>query len=149
MEVLTDPLFPVVVKVEPGSPVSDSRQPDKNTDTGETLSQPFSEDDGKESKIQSVTQTTSFEVQFFLPPFMSYPSYAYFTSINAAAKSLNVSYYFLYNCYHQTHHNQFAKFFKITKMDPSTGKYLPYSAPRVNAKRLKTSKDEEDQCEDN
>lgn len=48
---------------------------------------------------------------------MALPYINYFKSIRQAALELGFSYYFLYNCFHQKHDNQFKKFISITKCD--------------------------------
>ena len=40
----------------------------------------------------------------------------YYKSIRQASKDLDMSYYFLWNCYHGRHHNQFSRFVVIERL---------------------------------
>lgn len=52
-----------------------------------------------------------------------------YRSLRHASIELKVSYYFLYNCYHLQHNNQFTRFFKIYRVDKK-GNKLPYRLPK-------------------
>jgi hypothetical protein len=74
---------------------------------------------------------------------MNAPVVKYFKSLRHAAINLQTSYYFLYNCYHKRHNNQFSKFFTVHEVD-GDGVTMPYRKPRSNehrgAKKKKNNK---------
>ncbi len=57
-----------------------------------------------------------------------------YRSLRHASIKLDVSYYFLYNCYHQQHNNQFTRFFKIYRVDQK-GNRLNYRSPKKKNKK--------------
>lgn len=71
-----------------------------------------------------------FEIKIFFPKLMENAITFRFKSLRAASIGLDVSYYFLYNCYHEKHKNQFTSFFRINKMSVN-GEYLPYGRPKT------------------
>ena len=56
-----------------------------------------------------------------------------YRSLRHASIELKVSYYFLYNCYHHQHKNQFTRFFKIYRVD-GNGDKLEYRSPKKKNK---------------
>ena len=77
-----------------------------------------------------------FRVRIFYPPAMTAPVVKYYKSLRHAAINLKTSYYFLYNCYHKRHSNQFSSFFTVHEVD-GDGVPLPYREPRSSDQRGK------------
>lgn len=77
-----------------------------------------------------------FRVTIFYPPAMTTPVVKYYKSLRHASMNLQTSYYFLYNCYHRRHNNQFSQFFDVQEVD-GDGRTMPYRKPRNSDKRGK------------
>ncbi len=84
-----------------------------------------------------------FCVQINFPPTSSSISSLFkktYRSLRHASIELNVSYYFLYNCYHKQHKNQFTRFFNIYRVDENNNK-LKYKLPKKKNKKRKNTND--------
>lgn len=57
-----------------------------------------------------------FKIDICIPFISKETSTFFYKSLREASLELNLSYYFLYNCYHDLHHNQFSVYFKIIKV---------------------------------
>lgn len=57
-----------------------------------------------------------------------------YRSLRHASLELKVSYYFLYNCYHRQHNNQFTSFFNIYRVDDK-GNKLQYKPPKKKKRK--------------
>ena len=73
-----------------------------------------------------------FRVEVYMKSVMVRPVVKYYKSLREASLDLGTSYYFLYNCYHRKHHNQFSSFFSVVEVDSETFLDKPYREPRVN-----------------
>lgn len=79
-----------------------------------------------------------FVVEITFPPINLKTSLLFekktYRSLRHASIELKVSYYFLYNCYHKQHNNQFTRFFNIYRVDRN-GNKLDYKPPKKKKKR--------------
>ena len=76
----------------------------------------------------------SFKVEVYYPHLMSKVKVETYKSLREASKDLNTTYYFLYNCYHKKHNNQFSKFYRISRIN-AAGNELCYRPPKKHNQR--------------
>lgn len=63
---------------------------------------------------------------------MEEPKVFHFRSLRSASKALGVTYYFLYNAFHNLHENQFVSAYKIIKLDEDGNIMPPPQKPKFS-----------------